>query len=358
MTALVTGGGGFLGGAIVRRLIERGDSVRSFSRGDYPELKALGVDVRSGDIADANALTAAAAGCDVVYHVAAKPGIWGKYAEYHRVNVDGTKAVLEACRRNRIARLVHTSSPSVVFDGTDMEGVDESVPYPDHYDAHYPKTKAEAERLVLSANGSDLATVALRPHLIWGPGDNHLVPRLIARAKAGQLRRIGKANKKVDSVFIDNAAEAHILAGDSLSPDSPHAGRAYFISNGEPLPLWDLVNGILAAANLPPVTRTIPTWLAVAAGMALETSYGLLNIESEPRMTRFLARELATAHWFDISAAARDFGYRPQIRLKEGLLRLRTWLSDRLVDDSLSEIAEQRLLELDELERADENLRQ
>ena len=235
MNALVTGGGGFLGGAIVRRLRARGDEVRSLSRGRYPALRRPRRQQIQGDVADAGAVDAAVAGCDVVFHVAAKAGVWGRYAEYHRANVVGTENVLAACRRHGVRRLVYTSSPSVVFDGRDMEGVDESVPYPAHYEAHYPQTKAEAERLVLAANGPDLATVALRPHLIWGPGDNHLVPRILARGRAGRLRRIGRANKLIDSIYIDNAADAHLLAADRLAPGSPVAGKAYFISNGEPI---------------------------------------------------------------------------------------------------------------------------
>src|SRR5262245_54910957 len=181
MRALVTGGGGFLGGAVVRRLVARGDAVRSLSRGAYPALATLGVEQCQADLADAGAVRRAAQGCDVVFHVAAKAGLAGRFADYHAANVLGTQNVLAACRACGVRALVFTSSPSVVFDGTDMEGVDESAPYPLHYHAHYPATKAQAERLVLAANGPELATVALRPHLIWGPGDNHLVPRVLAR---------------------------------------------------------------------------------------------------------------------------------------------------------------------------------
>ncbi len=219
MIALVTGGGGFLGGAIVRRLRERGDQVHSLSRGHYAELAALGVTQHRGDIADAMAVCRAAAGCDIVFHVAAKAGVGGRYRDYYRTNVTGTANVLAACRHHGITRLVYTSSPSVVFNGRDMAGVDESVPYPSHFEAAYPRTKALAERMVLRANSATLATVSLRPHLIWGPGDNHLIPRLLTRARAGRLRRIGTESKLIDSVYIDNAADAHLLASDRLAPD-------------------------------------------------------------------------------------------------------------------------------------------
>jgi nucleoside-diphosphate-sugar epimerase len=324
MQALVTGGGGFLGGAIVRRLVDRGDRVVSFSRTFYPELEAIGVHQIQGDVADAGAVSAAAAGCEVVFHVAAKAGIAGPFAEYHRVNVLGTENVLSACLEHGVRRLVYTSSPSVVFAGGDMEGVDESVPYPDHYEAHYPRTKALAEQIVLGANSPALATVALRPHLIWGPGDNHLVPRLLARAS--RLRRIGGANKLIDSTYIDNAADGHVRAADRLEPGSAIAGRAYFLSNGEPVPLWDLVNRILAAAGRGPVTRSVPYKLAYAMGWGFEKLYGLLRLRTEPPLTRFLVQELTTAHWFDISAARRDLGYEPAVSLDEGLRRLEAWL--------------------------------
>jgi nucleoside-diphosphate-sugar epimerase len=322
MNALVTGGGGFLGGAIVRRLRARGDSVRSLSRGHYPDLDALGVTQFRGDVADDAAVAEAAAGCDIVFHVAAKAGVGDRYAEYHRANVIGTENVLAACRRLGVRRLVYTSSPSVVFNGRDMEGVDESAPYPAHYEAHYPQTKAIAEQMVLRTNDPDLATVSLRPHLIWGPGDNHLIPRIIARARAGRLRRVGRASKLIDSIYIDNAADAHLLAANRLALGSPVAGKAYFLSQGEPVPLWDLVNRILAAAGLPPVTHSVPYAVAYAAGWALETTYALLRLRGEPPMTRFLARELSTAHWFDLSAARRDLGYAPGVSLDEGLRRL------------------------------------
>jgi nucleoside-diphosphate-sugar epimerase len=315
MKALVTGGGGFLGQAIVKMLIERGDSVRSFSRSAHPELTDLGVE-------HAAAVSEACKGCDIVFHVAAKAGVWGPYDDFYRANVLGTANVIAACREQSIGRLVYTSSPSVVFDGSDMEGVDESVPYPEHFEAFYPQTKAEAEKLVLAANDASLATVALRPHLIWGPGDNHLVPRILERGRKGALRKIGSKECLVDTIYVDNAARAHLQAADRLAVGSPVAGKAYFLSQGEPLPVWEVVNRILAAGNLPPVRRTISPRLAYAAGALLETIYRLFSLPGEPRMTRFLARELSTAHWFDLSAARRDFGYDPQVSFDEGMDRL------------------------------------
>ena len=317
MRALVTGGGGFLGGAIVRQLVERGDSVRSLSRGDYPDLRALGVETIRGDVAQNEATLRAVEGVDVVFHVAAKAGIWGPHDEFVHANIDGTRNVVEACLAHRVRKLVFTSSPSVVYGGGDLEGVDESTSYPSRFDASYPETKAEAERIVLASNGPELATVALRPHLIWGPGDNHLIPRIIARAKAGRLREIGRRPNLVDSIYIDNAADAHLLAADRLAPGSPPAGKAYFLSQGDPRPLWELVNGILHAAGLPPVARTVSPTVARLAAALLESTHRALRLPGEPLMTRFLYHQLASAHWFNIDAARRDLGYSPA-RLDRG----------------------------------------
>jgi len=225
-----------------------------------------------------------------------------------------------------ISRLVYTSTPSVVFDGRNLDGVDERVPYASDYKSAYPATKATAERKILAANDERLATIALRPHLIWGPGDTHLVPGILARGRAGRLRRIGKARNLVDFTYVENAAQAHLLAAARLSPGSPIAGRAFFISQDEPVPLWDFINRILEAADLPAVTGTVSPRLAYAAGWLCEVLYGRLGLEGEPPMTRFLAEELATSHWFDISAARQDLSYQPKVSVEEGLERLKAWL--------------------------------
>jgi nucleoside-diphosphate-sugar epimerase len=328
MKVLVTGGGGFLGSAICSMLVSRGDKVQSISRNPYAKLNALGVAQFQGDLADKGAIYLAAQGCDAIIHTAAKAGIWGDYSSYYQTNVVGTKNILEVCKSLGIPKLVYTSSPSVVFNNGDMEGVDETVPYPESYLTAYPKTKALAEQMILKANDDALATVALRPHLIWGPGDNHLVPRILARAKAGRLRKIGSRIVMVDSVYIDNAASAHLLALDHLSFRSPCSGKAYFISNGEPWKLWDLVNEIIRAGNGRAVDKSVPVSLAYFMGWVFEMTYSLLRIQNEPPMTRFLAKELSTSHWFDISNARKDLGYEPKVSIKEGLVRLKASLEN------------------------------
>ena len=322
MKALVTGGGGFLGRAIVQRLRERGDNVRTFQRGRYADLECAGIECFRGDLNTIDTLSSAIEGCNVVFHVAAKVGVWGKYREYYDTNVVGTRHVVELCQRYGVAKLVYTSSPSVVFSGYDAEGVNESEPYPNRYLSPYPKTKALAEQLVLAANSQQMATIALRPHLIWGPGDPHLVPRVLKRAQAGQLRLVGDGRNLVDSTYIDNAAAAHLMAADRLTPEAPCAGRAYFVSNGEPLPIVELLGKILRAAALPTHIRSIRPSIANFFGAVLESAHRVLRLSGEPLVTRFVARELATAHWFDLSATKRDLGYEPAISIDEGIHRL------------------------------------
>jgi len=326
---LVTGGGGFLGGAIVRRLLDAGFRVRSFARGDYPHLAAQGVTVFRGDLADPKAVEAACAGCAVVFHNAARAGVWGDYEAFHRSNVLGTRHVLKACQATGVERLVYTSSASVVFGDKDIEGGDESLPYPDRHRSPYTATKAEAERMVLAANGPACKTLSLRPHLIWGPGDTQIIPRILAQARSGKVRRVGPGRNRVDTTYIDNAAEAHLLAAIALERNPRAAGRAYFISNGEPVNLWELIDTILKLAGVPPISRSIPKGLAVGLGTVLETIHRLLKRPGEPRMTRFLAEELATSHWFDISAARRELGYIPVVSMEEGLRRLGLALASR-----------------------------
>ena len=325
-TILVTGGAGFLGKAIIRQLLAKGHRVASLARRTDPDLEAWGVRQFSADIADATAVKAALQDRDAVFHTAAKAGVWGPFDAYFQPNVTGTRNVIAACRSSRVPLLIHTSSPSVVFDGTDMEGVDESVPYAPRHHAPYPQTKALAEQAVRAAADDGLKTVALRPHLIWGPGDNHLVPRIIARA--GSLRQVGDGGNRVDTIYIDNAAHAHVLAMQALEANPAVSGRVYFISDDHPIRLWEMVNRILAAAGKPAVTRSISPAAAYRIGAVLEWIHRTFAIAREPRMTRFVARELATAHWFDISAAKRDLGYSAGVSIEEGLRRLEAWLKE------------------------------
>jgi nucleoside-diphosphate-sugar epimerase len=324
-TVLVTGGSGFLGRAIVKQLLAKGLKVRVLCRKDYPDLIEAGCQICKGEISDADLVDKAVQGCEMVFHTAAKAGVEEPYSEYERINYQGTLNVLKSCQKHGVSRLIYTSSPSVVFAHGDVEGLNESMPYPDHYDAYYPKTKSMAEKEVLKSNSDKLATVALRPHLIWGPGDTNLGPRLVSRARAGRLKFVGDGNNKVDTVYIDNAADAHILAAERLYAGSPVAGKAYFITNADPRPISEITNLIIGAAGCAPVTATISPKIAWFIGLCCETIYKTFKVKGEPPITRWVAGELSTAHWFDISAARRDLGYEPRVSIEEGITRLRDY---------------------------------
>jgi len=329
MRALVTGGGGFLGSGLVRRLTERGDEVRSLARGAYPELTALGAEAIQGDLRDADAVARACQGVEVVFHTAAKAASWGDPAEFHAINVQGTRNVIAGCRAAGVRTLVFTSSPSVVHAPHDIEGADESIPYATHFTADYPRTKALSEQEVRAASDERLVTVSLRPHLIWGPGDRHLLPRLAERSRAGKLRQVGYRDAKTDTTYIDNCVDAHLLAAEKLLAGAALGGKAYFISDGDPVGVWTMANRMLAAAGAPPAKSPIPGWLAYAAGAGLEALHTVTRNEREPVMTRFLASELAHAQWFDIGAARRDLGYEPKVSIEAGLRRLAEWARSR-----------------------------
>ncbi len=319
MKAFVTGGGGFLGRYIVEQLLARGDEVTVFARGSYPEIEQQGAKLVRGDLADAKALRTASVGADVMFHVAAKAGMWGTWESFHEPNVTGTRNVLDACRVNEISKLVYTSSPSVIFDNHPHRGTDETYPYPDQYESFYAHTKAMGESLVLEANSMGLLTTSLRPHIIWGPRDTQILPRLIERAKHGKLVQVGDGTNRVDMTYVEDAATAHLLAADALTEDSPVAGLAYFISQDDPVMMWPWIKNLLARLDLPPIKRNIPLSLARTIGGAMEFTYRTFKLKGEPRLTRFLASELAIDHYYDISKAKADFGYQPQFTMDEGL---------------------------------------
>ena len=325
--ALVTGGGGFLGKAVVKKLLEEDVNVTSLSRNRYPQLEALQVRQIRGDICDRQTVDRAVEGMDTVFHVAARAGVWGSREEFYRPNVRGTENLIRACVEHKVDRFIYTSSPSVVFDGTDMEGVDETVPYPERYCGHYPETKAIAEKIVVKAAENGLSTITLRPHLIWGPEDTHLVPGIVSRA--GKLKKVGRTDDLVDTVYVDNAADAHVLAAKRLAEDPSLSGNIYFISQDEPVSKWKMANAFLKAAGLDPIQGRISAKTAWLAGWILEMVYGLFRIQNEPPMTRFVAKELATSHWFDISRAKSDLGYTPRVSTQEGLIHLEKWCKAR-----------------------------
>jgi len=330
-SAAVTGGGGFLGGAVVDALLERGERVASISRGAYPDLDARGVETLQADLADDPAGLVELLRrreVDTVYHCAARPGVFGPAEPYERANVVATTRVIDACRAASVPRLVFTSSPSVVFGGGDHVNAGPDLPYPDRYLAHYPRTKAEAERLVLAADGPELATVSLRPHLIFGPGDPNLIPRLLERADAGRLRVVGDGESEVSLTYVENAAAAHLAAADALREGAKGLrGRAFFVNNEEPVRLWDWINRVLEGTGRPPVTRRVPAAAAYAVGAALELLYRSLRRAAEPPMTRFVARQLAASHSYDMVPFTRACAgrYQEPVSLDEATRRTIAW---------------------------------
>lgn len=327
MKAFVTGGGGFLGTRIVELLRERGDEVVSYSRSPHPHLEALGVRCVAGDLADARALREAMKGSDTVFHTAAKAGVWGRAAEFERTNVQGTLHVIASALENRVRRLVYTSSPSVCFDGKDHVDASNDLPYSKRFLCDYPKSKARAEAYVLNSNGkSVLTTCALRPHLIFGPGDPHLLPRLVARAREGRLAIVGKGTNRVSLTYVDNAAHAHLDAADRLTPKSAHAGQAYFVAQEEPVVLWDWIGDVLRGVGAPAAKRRVPLPIAYAAGAAAELTWRATRRAGEPPMTRFVALQLARTHTYDLSPARHDFGYDERVGLDEATGRTIEWL--------------------------------
>ena len=318
MKILVTGGGGFVGGYIVERLLARGYAVRSIGRSPQPELVAKGVEVVCGDLTDATAVSAACEGVDAVFHVAARAGVWGSWESFYGPNVIGTRNVLSACRKWQVKRLVYTSTPSVVFNGDSIRGGDESLPYGKNWLCHYAETKALAEQEALAANSEKLQVVALRPHLIFGPGDPHLLPRVIESVKAGRLRIVGDGSAKVDVSYVGNVADAHLDAFDALERGKG-AGQAYFISQGEPVDLWPWLNSILEGLGQPPLTQKIPLPLAYGIGALCEGAWNVLRRRTDPPITRFVAVELAKDHYFDIRKAQHVLGYQPRVPMNEAL---------------------------------------
>jgi nucleoside-diphosphate-sugar epimerase len=324
--ALVTGGGGFVGKAVVKRLLELGVKTMVLGRHRYPDIELLGAECTVGNVSDAGLIDKATEGVDIVFHVAALAGIWGSWNEYYATNVLGTEVVVSSCRKNAVPMLVYTSTPSVVFNRIDIEGGDESLAYADEYLCNYAKSKVLAERTVLGANCASLLTCAIRPHLIWGPGDPHLLPRLLESGSKKILKRVGDGSNLVDISYIDNVAHAHILAAKNLSEKGTAAGKPYFISQGEPVNLWDWINELFVAMNIDEVKASLSFPVAYRLGAVLEALYKITRLKKEPKMTRFLAEQLAKSHYFSIENAQKDLGYEPVISTAEGLRRTVQWL--------------------------------
>jgi nucleoside-diphosphate-sugar epimerase len=325
MKVIVTGGSGFIGGRIVRRLLENGHEVHVLGRTRPKE--ETGFVFHQVDLAKETIPEVACKGAGACFHIAAKAGIWGSASSYHAANVLATRRVLKICRTHSINILIHTSSPSVVFSGEPFRGANESLPYGSNWLCHYARTKAEAEREVLGANGKNgLKTLALRPHLVWGRGDPHLLPKAVARHMAGKLRIVGSGENRMDLTHVDNVAHAHIRALDALASGRHPGGQAYFISQNDPVPLWKWLNQLFSHLDLPPLSKKISFRSSYSLGFMLELTWKVLRLTGEPPMTRFVAVQLAKDHWFSIDAARRDLGYDPIVSMEDGLRDTVDWL--------------------------------
>jgi nucleoside-diphosphate-sugar epimerase len=327
--ALVTGGGGFIGLALTRALLKQGVEVQILGRHRYPEAESAGANCFQGDIRDIRVVKMAAEGCDTVFHVAAKAGIWGAFKAYYETNVLGSLNVIAACRKQSVPYLVYTSTPSVVFDGQSLEGVDETVKYAHKPLCSYAVTKIIAEKEVLKANTEELKTVAIRPHLVWGPGDNHLLPRIIQRGRAGELRIIGDGNNHVDIAYIDNVVHAHLLAAENLSSAGTASGKAFFIAQNEPVNLWQWVNGLFLEMGIKPVSKRVSLRKAYLAGMILEFFHSFILPGKEPRLTKFMAEQLALSHFFCKKQAEQVLKYKELVSTETGMKKTVQWLRNK-----------------------------
>ena len=327
---LLTGGTSLLVRRTAERLLARGDDVVLVQRGRAD----IDIEQVQGDVRDPDAVGRAVAGCDAVVHAAAKVGVVGRWEDYRSVNVDGTSVVLDAARAVGVRSMVYVSTPSVAHSGSSLFGAGAEPPFTGRHvtgrvGAFYAESKAIAEQLALAAADDTMAVVAVRPHLVWGPGDTQLVGRIVDRARSGRLALIGGGTALVDTTYVDNAASALVAALDAAGPGMPCSGRAYVIANGEPRPVRELVESILHAAGVDATAKKVPLGIATVAGSLVERLWALRRTDEEPPLTRFLAEQLGTAHWFDPRPARDDLGWTPTVSLDQGFAELTRWFAER-----------------------------
>lgn len=321
--SLVTGGAGFVGQALVDALKRRGDRVivvEPFAEPFRDDVQFERVDIR-----DTERLTALCRGVSTVFHNASlvhtkhnrEDDVWS-------VNLGGTRSVLRACWEARVPKLVYVSTASAVYEGEDIERGDESLPYARKSQAPYADSKIAAERELLAANGErGVLTCAIRPHVVFGPGDRRFIPAVLQKARAGKLRlSVGLRNRKLsDFTYVDNLVDALLRADERLVPGSPVAGQAYFVTNGEPLPFFEFVSRVLKEMDLPPIVGAVPYPIAYGAAAVKELIDTLRGgtLHAEDGMSRFAVRYMVRHHYFDIAKARRDLGYEPKIQLDEAI---------------------------------------
>ena len=322
MRVLVTGATSLLGRSLVERLVSRGDSVSVLQR------RPSGLDVTEnlGDILEPRAVMKSTAGADAVVHLAARVAVAGPWAEFEAVNVQGTRNVVRAAQAAGVRRFVHVSSPSVAYHGESLVGAPADSADPVRARGHYARSKAQAELVALAANSSDMAVVAVRPHLVWGPGDTQLVGRIVERARAGRLAMVGTGGALIDTTYIDNAGDALVAA---LDRAPQLGGRVFVVTNGEPRPVRELLNRIVISAGLEPTRARVPYQVARGGGLIAERIWERREGNEDPPMTSFLAEQLGTAHWFDQRETRAALGWEPKVKVAEGFEKLRAWFEDR-----------------------------
>ncbi|RZF20782.1 MULTISPECIES: NAD-dependent epimerase/dehydratase family protein [Halobacteriovorax] len=324
MRVLVTGVTGFLGYHIAKDLLKDGHEVINFSRRHTSEVDELGIETIKGDLTNYEDIKNALRDIDAVFHAAGKVGMWGKSKDFHRINVDGTKNLVNAMKEQGAKYLIYTSTPSVVFGKDEIKNGDESLPYPKKYLNEYAKSKSIAERFVLESNGHGILTTSIRPHLIYGERDKNIIPRLIQRAKSGRLKIIGDGQNLVDINYVENASHAHVMALKELSTEAKNQGKAYFIGQEKPVNLWDFINKILEAKGEKPISSKVSLKIVYFIGLIFELVYKLLGkYDDQPPMTRFVALQMGTSHYFKHDNARVDFGYSPKITIEESLEKIK-----------------------------------
>lgn len=325
---LITGGAGFVGRKIVEMLLAENVSCRVIGRNRYPDLELMGVECFQGDLSDTRFVEQAGRGIDTVFHVAALAGIWGSWEKYYTTNVLGTENILNSCSKNGIPRLVYTSTPSVVFNRNDIINGDENLPYADHFLCNYAKSKVLAEKAVLKSAEDGFRCCAIRPHLIYGPGDPHLIPRLLERGRQGKLKIVGGGDNIVDISYVDNVAHLHLLAATSLCESGVANGQVFFIGDEKPVKLWHWINDLFKEFHIPVIEKKVSEKIAYGAGWALEKTYALMKREKEPPMTRFVAEQLAKSHYFSHEKAKKLLGYSPIVSYEQGMKNLYSWVRE------------------------------
>ncbi len=329
MRVLVTGSTSMIGRAVVDRLLARGDRVTTLQR--TPPNETTGRDETTGrvvsvtgSVTDADAVRRACAGQDAVIHLAARVGVVGTWAEFVETNVDGTRLLISAARRAGVGRFVYVSSPSVAHAGDPIMGDGATPADPDAAHGHYARSKALAERQALAASNAAMPIVAIRPHLVWGPGDTQLVGRIVERARSGRLRLVGSGLALFDTTYVDNAADALVAA---LDRAQSLGGQAYVVSNGEPRTMLELTTRIVEAAGVTWTPRSVPTGVALVAGSVVERVWSWTRRTDDPPITHFIAEQLSTAHWFDQRQTRTALGWTPSVPLDEGFARLQSWFA-------------------------------